>query len=309
MDYFRNRSVAAPLLLLLLSFRIRGVSMRIGSRLYGVDLVAQNNLNQAMGQLLKSSIRLSTMQRINRGSDDPAGLIAAEDLRAELEALQAAQHNASRASGTIHVADAALAEVGDLLNSVQANVVAAAGGGLSDEELAAKQIEVNAALEAIDRIGNYTSFGGRKLLEGGSLTFLVSSDVSQTTELSLPDISAATLGGDSGRLTDLAAGGSADLRSGNLAQAAEIVAGARSEVLQARAELGAFEKYTIESSRRIVDSMEVNLSSALSRIVDTDVAEESSRLIQSQILVQAAVSTLQWTGHRRTLIAGLLSGE
>ena len=67
--------------------------MRVGSRLSGIDLTAQHNLLQSYNQLNLSSVRLSTMQRINKASDDPAGLIAVEDLRAELTAINAATDN------------------------------------------------------------------------------------------------------------------------------------------------------------------------------------------------------------------------
>ncbi len=132
--------------------------MRIGSRLSGADLAAQHYLIQAFARLQAANTPLSTMVRINRGSDDPAGLIAMEQLRAELTAIRAASDNAARAGGVVRVADSALREVSGLLNSIRGHVVQAAGGGLSDAEIAAKQIEVDAALEAIDRIGSYTSF-------------------------------------------------------------------------------------------------------------------------------------------------------
>ena len=61
--------------------------MRVGSQLYGADLAVQRNLLGAYAQLSLASTRLSTMSRINRGSDDPAGLIAVEQLEAELVAM------------------------------------------------------------------------------------------------------------------------------------------------------------------------------------------------------------------------------
>lgn len=281
--------------------------MRIGSRLGGVDLIAHQNLMRSFSYLAQSSMRLSTMQQINRGSDDPAGLIAVGDLQAELEALEAASNNASRAVGTIRVADSAMNEVGNLINSIRGHVIEAAGGGLSDAEIAAKQMEVDAALEAIDRIGSYTSFGGRKLLDGGQVTFVFSPDVSNTLTLSLPNISTSALGGSAGRLSDLRSGSSASLTSGNPAGAADILDTAQSEVLGARARTGAFEKYTIESSQRVMDTMEVSLSSALSQIFDTDVAKEASQLVRSQILVDAGISALMIAGRSRGAIGGLLS--
>ena len=51
------------------------------------SLIAQRTLgNQNLG-LNKSLQRLSTGLRINRGADDPAGLIASENLRSEKAAI------------------------------------------------------------------------------------------------------------------------------------------------------------------------------------------------------------------------------
>ena len=97
------------------------------------------------------------------------------------------------------------------------------------------------------------------------------------------------------------------LSSGNLAEAVEALDAAGGQVLDARATAGAFEKYTIQSSRRLLDSMEENLSSAHSSIFDTDLALESSRLVRSQILVDATISSLMIANERRSQVAELLS--
>ncbi len=280
--------------------------MRIGSRLSGADLAAQHYLIQAFARLQAANTPLSTMVRINRGSDDPAGLIAMEQLRAELTAIRAASDNAARAGGVVRVADSALREVSGLLNSIRGHVVQAAGGGLSDAEIAAKQIEVDAALEAIDRIGSYTSFGGRKLLQGDSLTFNFSPNAADPVTLEMPDVSTSALGGAGGLLSDLASGGSASLASGNLAQAVAVLDAAGDQILDARARLGAFEKYTLESTARVLGSMEVNIASAKSLIADTDVAEATSRRSAAQIMVQAAVSAVALAGRRHRWIGFLL---
>jgi flagellin len=282
--------------------------MRIGSRLSGVELAAQHFLSRAMAQLNESSLRLATMRRVNHGSDDPAALVAIENLRAELTSIKAANDNAARAAGMVRLADSGMAQVTSLLNSIRGNVVAAAGGGLSDAEVAGKQIEIDAALEAVNRIANDTSFGGRKLLDGSAaeMTFAFSPDVDHTVTLSLPDVHVSALGGATGRLSDLAGGGSASLTSGNLAQAIDVLDTARGQVLEARARAGAFEKYTIESTARVLDGMEVSLSSALSMIRDTDVAAETSQLVRSQILVDAATATLMLAGKRGGLFGQLL---
>ena len=283
--------------------------MRIGSTLSGVDLTPQHNLLQSYNQLNLSSVRLSTMKRINSASDDPAALIAVENMRAELTAINAATDNAARAGGVISTADSAMAQISNLLNTVRGNVVSAASSGRSDAEVAALQMETDAALAAIDRIGSTTSFGGEKLLDGSEMTFVFSPDVADTSTVTMPNVSTSALGGLSGVLSDLGSGGSASLTDGDLTTAMSILEEAGSQVLNSRASLGAFDKYTVQSSVRVLDGMEVNLSSAFSQLHDTDVAKESSQLIRAQILVEAGISALMLTGQSRSQIGGILGGR
>jgi flagellin len=281
--------------------------MRIGSSLSGADLVAQHNLAQAMALLNAASVRLSTMQRINRGADDPAGLIAMGQLEAELTSLEALDTSAGRMVGAIHVADSAMAEVGDLLNAIRGDVVEAASAGLSEGEVAAKQMEIDAALGAINRIGGSTGLAGRPLLDG-SYTLTLSPGAGPSSSLTLPEISTAALGSNEARLSELASGGSASLASGNFVGALKALDAAQSQVLNARAEAGAFEQYTIQSTQRLLGNMEESIASSIGQIRDTDVAAETSRLIRSQILVDAGISALRLTSQSRRLASRLLSG-
>ena len=140
---------------------------RIGSNgLVGIDLTILKSLASAQNKLNTASLRLATFQRINSGSDDPAGLIATEALRAELVAFEAAERNAGRAAAAISVADSGLGQVSSLLNTIREKVLDSSSNLISDAERAANQIEIDAALEAIDRIGNTTSLGGVNLLQG-----------------------------------------------------------------------------------------------------------------------------------------------
>ena len=132
------------------------------SSLIGQRVLAQNN--QALGFSLE---RLSTGLRINRGKDDPAGLIASENLRAEKTALGAAISNAERADQVVNIAEGGLTEIGGLLNKLQGLVTRTANrAGLSPEEYDANQLEIDSILQTIDRVAAATSFQGTKLLNG-----------------------------------------------------------------------------------------------------------------------------------------------
>lgn len=131
------------------------------------SLIARSNLSKANADLDTRLQRLSTGLRINRGADDPAGLVVSQRLGSEINGLEQAVKNSERASSVISTAEASLNEVSDLLNSIKGLVVEAANtGAISDEERRANQLQIDSAIDSITRISNSTSFGGLKLLNG-----------------------------------------------------------------------------------------------------------------------------------------------
>jgi flagellin len=138
------------------------------------SLVAQKNLARSNNDLQLRLQRLSTGLRINRGADDPAGLIVSESLRSEIRGLEQAISNSERASSVIATTEGYLNEVADLLNSIKSLAVEAANtGGLSREEIEANQLQVDSAVDSITRIANTATFAGLQLLNG-SMEYLVS---------------------------------------------------------------------------------------------------------------------------------------
>jgi len=138
------------------------------------SLIAQRVLgsnNKAQNQSLE---RLSTGLRINRGKDDPAGLIASENLRSEKSAINAAIGNADRADQVANIAEGGLQEISNLLTDLQGLITNSANGaGLSQQEKEANQLQVAAIRQAIASNDDATSFQGKKLLNG---TFDFTSD-------------------------------------------------------------------------------------------------------------------------------------
>ncbi len=131
------------------------------------SLIAQRVLRKNSNMLNTSLERLSTGLKINKGSDNPAGLIASENLRAEKVGIATAINNAERAANIIGTAEGGLSEVSALLTELQGLVSEAANsGGLSQEEVDANQLQVDAILSSINRIAQSNSFQGIKLLNG-----------------------------------------------------------------------------------------------------------------------------------------------
>lgn len=131
------------------------------------SLIAQRVLGHQNRGLNTSLQRLSTGFRINRGADDPAGLIASENLRSEKAAITSAIGNAQRAEQVANVAEGGLQEINGLLVELQSLVgLSANDAGVSDEEKEANQLQIDSILQTIDRVANSTSFQGTKLLNG-----------------------------------------------------------------------------------------------------------------------------------------------
>jgi len=137
-------------------------------------LAAQARLQRSYQDLQLSLERLSSGFRINRGADDPAGLIVSENLRSEIAGVRQAVTNSQRASNVIATSEGALAEVADLLVDIQDLVIEAANeSGVSAAEVRANQLQIDSAIDSITRIANTTTFAGRKLLNG-SLAYITS---------------------------------------------------------------------------------------------------------------------------------------
>jgi flagellin len=131
------------------------------------SLLSARIMGQNMEAMNTSLERLSTGLRINRGKDDPAGLIASESLRAEKTAINAAIDNANRANNMIAVAEGGLQEVNALLLELESLVdQSASEAGLSSEETAANQLQIDSILNTINRISSSTEFQSKKLLNG-----------------------------------------------------------------------------------------------------------------------------------------------
>jgi flagellin len=136
------------------------------------SLVAQNILGRSNGALQQALTRLSTGLRINTGKDDPAGLIASENLRSDITAIKKAISNTDRANQVIATADSALGQVSSLLNDIRGLITETANAGVvTPDQIAANQLQLDESLSALNRIAQTTTFQGRRLLDG-SLDFI-----------------------------------------------------------------------------------------------------------------------------------------
>ena len=180
------------------------------------------------GNLLDQSLtRLSTGLKINSGKDNPSGLIASETLRTQVTAIEQSIKNSSRANNVIATADSALGEVNNLLNQVRGLVQESLNNGaLSRSEIEANQNQVDAALDAINRISANTTFAGDKLIDG-SKAFITQIGASEASKLSDFKVNTALFSSSStieveAEITQAAEKGELRYTGGSLSQAATL---------------------------------------------------------------------------------------
>jgi len=128
---------------------------------------AINHLAEAQNELSDSLKRLSSGQRVNSGADDPSGLILSEGLRAQVASAQQALQNSEFSLSLVQTAEGALVEVNNLLIEMRQLATTAANEGATDyNALLALQFQIRKAIEGIDRVSRFTSFGNKTLLDG-----------------------------------------------------------------------------------------------------------------------------------------------
>lgn len=141
--------------------------MPLGMKHNIASINAINHLAKAQNGLSDSLKRLSSGQRVNSGADDPSGLILSESLRAQVASAQQALQNSEFSLSLVQTAEGALVEVNNLLIEMRQLATTAANEGATDyNALLTLQFHIHKAIEGIDRVSRFTSFGNKMLLDG-----------------------------------------------------------------------------------------------------------------------------------------------
>lgn len=270
------------------------MAITIGSNI--VSLQAQRRLDLTGLKLSNSFNRLTSGYRINRGSDDSAGLAIAETLKADSRIAQQAIRNTNDGISTIAIADGALGEVANILSRLAELASQAANGTLSNTQRSVVSNEFTSLSSEIERIAQVTEFNGIKLLSGSSaVTIQVGAGTRSGAQIGYTN-QIATLSG-----IGLGTTGGALIYSLNAATADQAATAARQAL---DAVYNAI--YSVGASRGILGGVESRLSTAItnlgvarenalaaeSRIRDVDVAEEAASLTRLNILQQAGTAVL-----------------
>lgn len=274
-------------------------------------LVGQRNVSASTDRLNQSYQRLASGLRINKASDDAAGLSIAENLRSESTLATVAIRNANDAISVISIADQAIGQVSSILNRLSELAQQSASGVYDTTQRSALQNEFTALTSEIERIAVTTQFNGIDLLSNGqNITFQVGFDGSSLSQLSYAGVN-ATL-----QAMGLAAAGSSAASfsiSGTTIEAAQsasrLALGAITDAIQSvnrnRGTLGALESRLNTSINNLQVARE-NFKAAESQIRDLDVASEAAELTRVNILQQAGAAVLAQANQQPQIALQLL---
>ena len=246
---------------------------------------------------------LSTGSRINKASDDAAGLSIRENMTAQIKGLNAAVRNANDAISMLQTADGALNEVADMLQRMRELGTLAQNDTYSTAQRVAMNDEFSKLQSEIDRIADNTQWNGMNLLDGtggnwggGSLfTFQVGANAGQTISVAIAGMGIASLG-----ISAVSIGTVTDARD-----AVTALDDAISVLNTRRSVLGS----VINRLTHAVDNLtnvSQNATESRSRVTDTDYATATSELARTQIIQQAATAILAQANQQPQMVLSLL---
>ncbi|AZI87126.1 flagellin FliC [Kosakonia sp. CCTCC M2018092] len=278
-----------------------------------LSLTTQNNLTKSQSSLGTAIERLSSGLRINSAKDDAAGQAIANRFTSNINGLGVAARNANDGISLAQTAEGALGEINNNLQRIRDLTVQAQNSSNSASDIDSIQAEVNQRMEEVNRVTTQTDFNGIKVLNTGtgssSYDFQVGSKDNEKISISLSSSNSYNLynaTGATAQTTGQTINGNArstaaegfDVLQGTVSSGgatngsplADIDAAIKSVDSQ-RSLLGASQN-RFESTITNLNNTVSNLSSARSRIQDSDYATEVSNMSRAQILQQAGSSVL-----------------
>jgi len=287
------------------------MGLNIRSNLASVS--AQRNLSESSSRLQTAYQRLSSGLRINRASDDAAGLAIAESLKADARVASVAIRNASDGVSVIAITDGAISQITNIMSRLAELASQSANGVYSNGQRSALQLEFTALMSEVERIALTTEFNGLNLLSNGAqVVFQVGFDGTSVSQVSYQGIQATLqsmgLASPGGSIHLYSITGGTDLDSQSAARLAlDAINAAIVPVSRNRGTLGAAES-RLETAISNLQVARENFGAAESRIRDVDVAFEAAELTRLTILQQAGTAVLAQANQQPQLALRLLQG-
>lgn len=243
------------------------------------------NLSINQSALSKNLEKLSSGYKINRAGDDAAGLAISETMRSQINGLNQAVNNANDAVGLIQTAEGAMTETHSMLQRMKTLTTQAANGTYTATARKNIKAEIDALNSEITRIASTTEFNGEKPLNNGTknLTFFIGASADKTNAMT---VGQQVMTADALKINGIKVETTTDAF-----KAMKSIDAAIDTVSTYRATLGAAQNRLEHTVNNLKVTSE-NITSAESRIRDTDMADEITAYTKNNILLQAAQSML-----------------
>ncbi|UTY59140.1 flagellin [Massilia sp. erpn] len=276
-------------------------------------LSAQNSISKTQQSLSTSMTRLSTGFRVNSAMDDAAGLQIATRLKAQTSGMGVAMQNTQNSTSMLQTGEGAFNEVQSMLIRMKDLATQAADASSTVADKTAMQAEYDALGSELYNVVQNTTFGGNKLLKGGTLDsatldFQIGADTSEKMTVALDgkftaiDGALVALGASyaAGSVagTEISTGAGANGMLTKLKDAIDKVADMQST-------LGAVSN-RLDHINSNLANISTNTKAATGRIMDVDYASESSKMTSSQMLLQAGTAMLKQSNSMSSMVMSLL---
>ena len=239
--------------------------------------VANNNLSASNALLQRSLNRLSSGLKIVQPSDDAGGLAVSMKLEAAMKRTDAVSTNIANAVSFLQTQDGGLKTAGKVLNRISELKVLNEDVTKSTTDKANYQVEFAALKSQLTSLASEKFNGVDLFSASGTLSVATSEDGAQSFSITQSNLA--------GNVSDVT--GAATLSALTI----DNVTGAIENVATSRAQNGA-ESSRLNFSADLLVNNRTNLEAANSRIIDVDVAQESTQLARYSILVQAGTAML-----------------
>ena len=274
------------------------------------SLWASKNLQSAQSNMANSVERLSSGLRINRARDDAAGLGLANALTQQINSSDQGIRNLNDGISIVQTAEGALSQVSEMAQRILTLAIQASNGTLNSKQLASITGEMKALITGIDNIQTRTKFSGTALLGGSAIAIYNGKESSDKVDITTSALASISSGGAATTLsTHITTAHSTGVDALTAPANYQSIATSASSYITAldtqRGLLGALQNQ-MEYSVSNITELSANLTSARSRIIDTDYASETANLTKGQILQQAATAMLAQANQMPNVILSLL---
>lgn len=276
------------------------MSMRVNTNTSAIN--AMKNMYTNNRNIDSSFEKLSSGSRINRASDDAAGLAISENLKAQIRSASQAMRNANDGVSLVQTAEGGLNEMSNIVIRLRELGIQAASDTVGETERGFINTEVQALKDEMGRIAQSTKWGKTNLLDGSTPTFDFQVGLNNSADADRISFNS------SGNVATLSSLGIKNIDFSTKEGASDALEGldtAQTEVNRIRSNLGALQNRLVSTINNLGNQHE-NLSAANSRIRDADMAEASADLTRNQILMQANTATLANANQKNQLALKLI---